>query len=82
MRGVAAGSCVCVVAKNEASKIEKETVLLPFVSAPVKKGDKIGHMTLKLDGEVLAEADIVAESDVGKISFAKMYLKILKKWAA
>lgn len=82
VRGVAANGCMCVVEKVNASKVEKAVSLLPTVSAPVKKGDKIGSMTLSLDGEVIASSDIVAERDVGKISFTRMYLNILKKWSS
>ena len=34
------------------------------IVAPVKKGDKIGKMTLKLGGETIGEVDMLAEKDV------------------
>lgn len=79
--GVLSEDCIAVVKKSEAEKIEKEINLYESVTAPIQKGDKLGEMTLEIQGEKI-KADIVAKNGVEKIKFGKMYEKILKSWCA
>jgi D-alanyl-D-alanine carboxypeptidase (penicillin-binding protein 5/6) len=81
VRAVLGSDCYAVVEKNRKGSIEKEIELVSSVASPVKKGDKLGTIRLVLDGERIAEADIVAGRDVERISFGSMYMKILKIWS-
>lgn len=74
--------CMAVVKKSEANGIKKEINLYESVSAPVKKGDKLGEMIIENPDGTKIKTDIVAKNDVGKIGFGKMYMSILKKWCA
>ncbi len=80
VRAVLKENCCAVIEKARKNDMAKSTELAKSVKAPVRKGDKLGKITLTLDGETIAEADIVAGKDVKKISFGNMYLKVLKKW--
>lgn len=82
VRAVLEENCYAVTEKSRKSDIKKLVRIRKNVKAPVKKGDRLGKITLVLDGEVISEADIVAERDVEKIHFGNMYLKVLKKWTA
>ncbi len=73
--------CSSAVEKVNANRIEKEITLPKVLPAPVRKGEKVGELTLKIDGDVIAKSDIVAKNEVKKVSFGEMYYKILKKWA-
>ncbi len=72
--------CMTLVNKMNADAIEKNITLSESVEAPVKKGDKVGEITIKTDAGATV-VDIVAKEDVGRIDFGHMYMKILKKWA-
>ncbi len=73
--------CMVVVNKMNAEETEKTLTLSESVEAPVKKGDKLGELTIKTDeGERVV--DVVAREDVGRIDFGTMYMKILKRWTA
>lgn len=74
--------CMIVVNKINADSIKKNVTLSDSVEAPVKKGDKLGEITISVDGGEPMVKSIVAENDVNKIDFGKMYMKILKKWCA
>ena len=50
------------------------------VNAPVKKGDKLGEIVIKTNDGNVVKKNIVAENNVDKITFGKMYMKILKTW--
>ncbi len=80
VRGVLKEDCMAVVEKNSSSEIKKNIALYEKVNAPIKKGDKIGEIILDMGSGETKKCDIVADCDVNKISFIKMYREILKKW--
>ncbi len=67
-----------LVEKGSAAKIETACELPEYVSAPIKKGDKIGTVTYKNGNTVLGTADIVAAESVEKIGFFTLFPKILR----
>ena len=71
--------CMMVVEKVNANSIEKTVTLSESVEAPIKKGDKLGEITIKTAAGATV-VDIVAKEDVARIDFGKMYMRILKNW--
>ena len=61
------------------NNISREIVKDDEVQAPVKKGDKLGTMTLKLSGETLFTTDLVANEDV-EISMLDYNIDLAKKF--
>lgn len=49
--------------------IEREIKLNKKITAPLKKGDKIGSIEYSLSGQLIGETDIIASEDVAKASF-------------
>ncbi len=70
----------CVSEKGKISKIQFKTELPESVSAPIKKGDKIGEMIFTSDGEEIGRTEIIAASDVDKISFFELWYRMLAKF--
>jgi len=68
-----------VVDKKEAkpSKYSYD-IKLDTVKLPVKKGDKLGTMYVKDDGETVQKIDLLANKDVKKMNIVKLYFRILK----
>ncbi|MGN0494455.1 MAG: D-alanyl-D-alanine carboxypeptidase family protein [Acutalibacteraceae bacterium] len=64
--------------KTASGKIERKTVLSEDITAPVKKGDVLGTVTVTLDGEQLGEIPLVAKEDVERLSFGVTIGWILK----
>ena len=77
--GVAAVSegFTALAPKAKLSKVEKHFDIPESLEAPIKKGDVIGSIVYTLDGAELGRADIYADSDVEKITFIDIYLRIL-----
>lgn len=71
-----------VVPKGEANKIQKEVVLSSSIAAPVAKGTEIGQLTIRVDGEIAATAPLVAEKDIGKVTFFGAILKLIRAFFA
>ena len=66
-----------VVQKGSKEKVEQNVKLKESVEAPVKKGDKVGVLSFTLDGEKIAEFDIITSEEVGKISFSSVFSELL-----
>ncbi len=64
--------------KTASGKIERKTVLSENVTAPVKKGDVLGTVTVTLNGEQLGEIPLIAEKDVKKLTYSLALGSILK----
>lgn len=64
--------------KNVSGKIERKTVLSENVTAPVKKGDVLGTVTVTLGDEHLGEIPLVAKEDVQRLTFGVTLGWILK----
>ncbi|MBU4569071.1 MAG: hypothetical protein KJ833_08910, partial [Alphaproteobacteria bacterium] len=45
------------------------------VKAPVKKGDTVGKLVVKLDGQDPVSAPVIAEADVKKLGFFGMAIE-------
>ncbi len=74
------GSLNAVVKKGNQDKITVKVKTQDTLNAPVKKGDKVGEAIFYADKEELVRKDVVAKTDVPKISCFEMFGKCLKKW--
>lgn len=50
------------------------------ISAPVKKGDKIGEIVYTLDGKRVGKSDLAAEKDIERCGFGKNLKNMLGMW--
>ena len=74
--------CVCdpfvlLTAKGKAKTVQREILLENPVSAPVKAGDEVGVIRYLSDGETVGETPVRASSDVERISFGALFLRML-----
>lgn len=63
----------------DATSIQKNIKLAENVKAPIKKGEKLGEIELKLSDEQIAVIDLVASTDVER-SFLKFNLSMTKSF--
>lgn len=66
--------CHLLITKTDKGDIEKEIINPESVEAPINRGDKVGELIVKLNGEEVDRIDLLAETEVGKASV----LRILK----
>lgn len=69
-----------IMNKKSEGNIEQEIIINDNVSAPIEAGQVLGKVEFKVDGEVVASVDLVAENDVAKLNIFTMGKRILKKW--
>ena len=66
--------------KNDKAEFTVEYSLSEKVTAPVKKGDVLGELTVKKDGVEYKKVDLVAENDVLKATFSDSFIKVTSNW--
>ena len=72
------GNLNVLLPKTASGNIERKTVLSENVTAPVKKGDILGTVTITLNGEQLGEIALVAKEDVKRLTLGVTIGWILK----
>ncbi len=66
--------------KNNSSDIEQNVEIYNNVFAPIKKGDKVGGVTFKSNGEVIGTVTLVSDRDVEKYGLGTMTGKVYTNW--
>ncbi|WP_340639492.1 D-alanyl-D-alanine carboxypeptidase family protein [Bacillus atrophaeus] len=67
--------------KGEDTKhVKKEIKMKEQITAPIKKGDVLGTLILKKDGEVLAESPVTAKDDMEKARFLTFLKRTMGDW--
>ena len=69
------------LASKDKNKVEKDVVLYKNLSAPIKKGKKVGEVIITVDGEEKGRVDLVAKYPVDSVSVIYNIGKLIKKWA-
>lgn len=69
-----------LVAKGEKGKIEKEVKLVPELTAPIAKDQKVGEIIYKIDSVEVGRYDLVANESVNKITFTKLFTRLMVRW--
>lgn len=62
-----------VLPKGSTDKAKAEVSLKEELGAPVKKDQKVGLITYTVNGEKVAQADVLSKSEVDKITFSKVF---------
>ncbi|KKB36439.1 D-alanyl-D-alanine carboxypeptidase family protein [Bacillus thermotolerans] len=57
-------------------KLSKDIKLKKNIQAPVKKGDELGQLVIKKDGEVVSSTPLVAKENVERASWWQFYKKV------
>ena len=70
----------CVIEKGKISKIQYKIELPEAVSAPIKKGDKVGEIVFSCDGSEVGRTEILASEDIPKIGFFEIWWRMLAKF--
>lgn len=70
----------CVLEKGKISKMQYKVELPESVSAPIKKGDKVGEIVFSCDGSEVGRTEILASEDIPKIGFFELWWRMLAKF--
>ena len=70
-----------LVEKSKQGNITTEITLSPSADAPVAKGQSLGTLTVRAGEEVLAEVPLVAETEVPRLTWGQVTIRILRRVA-
>ena len=70
-----------LIDKAKKGSISTEVTLEESVTAPVSKGQNLGTMTVKAGDQVLAEVPLVAAEDVPRLTWADLFVKVMRRVA-
>jgi len=79
IEAVAKESLNALVQKGDESKVEKEILLPPSITAPVLQGDRIGEVIARIDGKEIGRVDIISKESVEKASVLNILEKMFNK---
>lgn len=69
-----------LVKKGSSSEIEKTVEISEKISAPIEKGQTVGHVKYILDGKEIAKQNLIAKEKVEKVNFIFLFGKIIKNF--
>ncbi len=72
--------CYLLLPKGQSKEISKETVLPEYVESPIKNGDVIGELIVKIEGKEVERVNLVAKNDVERASIKDIFLKLLSNF--
>ena len=70
-----------LVEKSQVNSITTEIELVPSVTAPVSKGERLGTLTIQSEGQTLRQIPLVAESNVDRLTWGDITVLILRQIA-
>ena len=80
VNAVFSSNCGVLLKKGNENDVIQNVQLEKNIVAPVFKGQKIGNVTYSINGEIIENIDIVAESEVKKETFANIMCYVYKNW--
>src|SRR5690606_33523180 len=78
VRGVVAAELTAAVPRDRSVTTETRIEWDPAPAAPVAAGQRLGRMRAYVDGEVVAEADVVAAEAVPRASAATLAVRTIR----
>ena len=72
-----ARDCRLLLSRDAAGQVTTELSLAADVAAPVEEGQQLGHMTVRVDGEVRDTVPIVAAEAVPRLSLSGIFSRLL-----
>ena len=79
LTAIAESDCAHLIQKGANVNIE-QIVNIDNLSLPIKKDSVIGTVNFVLDNEIISNSNLLADSDIGKLSIFSMNKIVIKKW--
>ncbi len=78
--GISHSGFFTLLEKADVKKITYEIDVPQCINAPVEKGQTVGYVKYMIDGKVIGQSDITADSTIEKIGFFKMFTQLLRSF--
>jgi len=71
---------ICKKREDNGNEIETKVKMNNQITAPVKKGEKVGEIYVIKNGEIIAQTDIICIEDVAKSNMLDNFNKAIDNW--
>ena len=68
------------IKKSKSSNVVQNVTLNENLKAPINQGDVVGTVNYMLDNELIKTVNIIAETDVKKLSIINMTMNVYENW--
>lgn len=72
------GSFGILLKKSDSKEITQKIVLDKNITAPIKKGDKVGSVQIYSGDEVLGEIKLISAENIDKLTYVKVFFRVFK----
>ena len=69
-----------ILPKSNKSEIQEEVKLNENITAPIKKGDKVGELDFMINGEKVGSVNLVSSENIDKNNYIKSLKNVLLNW--
>ena len=80
VKAVLSDSTPLLVDKGQRNAVTTQVELEPEIKAPVRKGQRLGTLTVRSGEQILKEIPLVAEESVEKLGYWDVFVQILKRF--
>lgn len=77
---VSESDCGTLISKGNDLNIEQNVLISNDISAPVSKGDVVGKLEFRLNGDVVSETNLIARDSVDKMGIVSMEKLVVGDW--
>ncbi|MBO5953851.1 MAG: D-alanyl-D-alanine carboxypeptidase [Oscillospiraceae bacterium] len=81
VKAVAGADGSLLIDKSQRDQVTTEVKLEQELTAPVSQGQRLGTMTVRAGEQILAQVPLVAQNGVSRLSWADLFLQILRRVA-
>ncbi len=79
VNAVPAENTQLLIDKAQRGEVSIQIQLEESVTAPVSRGQRLGTMTIRAGQQVLAQVNMVAETEVGRLRWGQIFLTVLRR---
>ena len=80
VKGILKSDVSVMLKKGSKDQIKQNVKMDESIEAPVTPGQKIGEVSFEDNGLIIAKADIIADAEVKKASFVRLFFRMIVGW--
>lgn len=73
--------CSLLLSEEQLQNIQVDTQQEEILEAPVQKGEKLGSVTISLDGKIIETIDILASESASKYTLKQRMKELIQQWS-
>lgn len=80
VKGILKSDVSLMLKKGSKDEIKHNVKMMESIEAPITPGQKIGEVVFENNGQIIAKEDVVADVEVKKASFVRLFFRMVVGW--